>query len=205
MLNSIATTKRNTISICPVSGYFSQVSVNPGHVMTPAQINDVSGLTYRSASGPHADSHPGRDFQPAIGIRDAQRAADRNAIRLSIAWWTQTSRPNHGCHQYKSSRNPVLWALSSRVVQRNKAAPVIGQRCAGLSPGFSGSEASNRSPSSADCFTTMPRSRFSVHTRYNRSDYPSYSCSASSADNIQKRAVLANVIVWIIKFRSEYE
>src|SRR5438067_5588792 len=30
-------------------------------------------------------------------------------------------RPDHGCHGYSSSRNSVLWAFSSLVVQRDQA------------------------------------------------------------------------------------
>jgi hypothetical protein len=36
---------------------------------------------------------------------------------LSIVPWTQTRRPNHGCHRYKSSRKPVPWVFSNLVVQ----------------------------------------------------------------------------------------
>src|SRR6266566_8451143 len=31
-------------------------------------------------------------------------------------------RPDHGCHRYSSSRNSVLWAFSSLVVQYDQAA-----------------------------------------------------------------------------------
>jgi hypothetical protein len=34
-------------------------------------------------------------------------------------------RPDHGCHGYSSSRNSVLWAFSSLVVQHNQAARIL--------------------------------------------------------------------------------
>src|SRR5947209_282930 len=42
-------------------------------------------------------------------------------------------RPDHGCHGYSSSRNSVLWAFSSRVVQRDQAPRLtwIQTTCAG--------------------------------------------------------------------------
>jgi hypothetical protein len=49
----------------------------------------------------------------------------------SIVSWTQTRRPNHGCHRYKSARKPVPWVFSNLVVQRDQNAPVVGQGCAG--------------------------------------------------------------------------
>src|SRR5262245_66051772 len=33
-------------------------------------------------------------------------------------------RPDHGCHGYSSSRNSVLWAFSSLVVQHDQAARI---------------------------------------------------------------------------------
>src|SRR5262249_36497711 len=36
-------------------------------------------------------------------------------------------RPDHGCHGYSSSRNSVLWAFSSLVVQRGS--PAQGRGC----------------------------------------------------------------------------
>ena len=36
-----------------------------------------------------------------------------------MAAWTKTSRPNHGCSQYKTSRRAILWAFSNLVLQRN--------------------------------------------------------------------------------------
>src|SRR5436190_18127356 len=42
-------------------------------------------------------------------------------------------RPDHGCHGYSSSRNSVLWAFSSLVVQRDQAPRLtwIQTTCAG--------------------------------------------------------------------------
>ena len=36
---------------------------------------------------------------------------------FSITSWMCTSRPNHGCHAYRTSRSSVLWAFRRRVVQ----------------------------------------------------------------------------------------
>ena len=59
------------------------------------------------------------------GISSQRSASDPLSVQrkstppaLPIVPWTQTRRPNHGCHRYKSSRKPVPWVFSSLVVQR---------------------------------------------------------------------------------------
>ena len=63
------------------------------------------------------------------GISSQRSASDPLSVQrkstppaLPIVPWTQTRRPNHGCHRYKSSRKPVPWVFSSLVVQRRQAA-----------------------------------------------------------------------------------
>ena len=79
--------------------------------------------------------HPGWNLQPASGVRAAQRATENNAIRLVDLPWTQTRRPNHGCHRYKSSRNaspvgvlkPCCTTRSERICPWAKTRQAIGR------------------------------------------------------------------------------
>jgi hypothetical protein len=57
--------------------------------------------------------HPRWNLQATVRVGCSQVAAKDDAAR---------PRKDHGCHGYSSSRNSVLWAFSSFVVQRDQAA-----------------------------------------------------------------------------------
>jgi hypothetical protein len=59
-----------------------------------------------------------------------------------------------------------------RSITTARDAPLIGQRCAGLAPRFSGLAASCRMPWSAGFITNMSESNFSVRTGAGRSALP---------------------------------